>query len=120
MEPSRGQSTLTLILSQIVAACVGLGFSFLHMISGQSRGFRFKFQACRASGPPGFSFPQDLSWTDPGPCSLDGTLLFSLTLGSHVPLCFLAWRPHACLFGLKGLVRKGFQGAFPFCPDHDL
>lgn len=43
--------------------------------------------------------------------------LLALALSIHVT--FVS-RPHVCLFGLEGLVRKSFQRAIPVCPYHDL
>lgn len=92
---------------------------FFHFISGQSKRFSFKCQACPSSGPHGFIFPQDchaLSWIGSDPCTLDGTLSY-LWLLAPMHLCAsLVWRPHICLFSLKGLVGKSFQGAILFCP----
>lgn len=85
------------------------------VISGQTRRVSFKSEACGSSGPHGLAFPCErhaLSWIGPDLCTLSCPWLLTST---H--LCaFLVWRPHICLFGLKGLVRKSFRGAIPFCP----
>lgn len=87
---------------------------FFHFISGQSKRFSFKCQACPFSGPCSFIF-QDfhaLSWIGSDPCILDGTLSYPWLLASMHLCASLVWRSHVCL----ELVGKSFQGATLFCP----